>query len=247
MPRFASCQAASLPARPAPTTVACSSLIGVLRVLLLHFHAAAAGLVGAQVPQLALAAALFVAIPLLLELPQVLRIWLGAPPPFMVGLAACAVFEYLLLVSTSGYDTAVYARGRLALYQCVVGSLLISTLPVMGLVHWMGGGVHAVAASALAMVGLFCLARLAVASRLVGMRVRDWLRGLALPVGFVSLAAAAIGALPRLLLADGWQRVTVTAAVSAASFAALLWRFALDDAERDIVRAKVLSRVGRRQ
>ena len=195
----------------------------------------------------ALAAALLVAIPLLLELPQVLRIWLGAPPPFMVGLAACAVLEYLLLVSTSGYDTAVYAKGRLALYQCIVGSLLISTLPVMWLVHWMGGGVHAVAASALAMVGLFCFARLAVASRLVGMRVRDWLRGLALPVGFVALAAAAIGALPRLLLADGWQRVTVTAAVSAASFAALLWRFALDDAERDIVREKALSRIWRRQ
>ena len=64
---------------------------------------------------------------------------------------------------------------------------------------------------------------------------------------FVALAAAAIGALPRLLLADGWQRVAVTAAVSAASFAALLWRFALDDAERDIVREKALSRIWRRQ
>lgn len=195
----------------------------------------------------ALSAALLVAIPLLLELPQVLRIWLGEPPAFLTGLAVCAVFEYLVLVSTSGYDTAVYAKGRLALYQCVVGSLLLATLPVMYAVHRLGGGVHAVAAAALAMSGAFCFARLVVASRLVGMRVCDWLRRLAIPVGAVALAAAAAGAVPMLAIAPGWQRVPVTAAVSAATFVALLWRFALDDAERAIVREKMLSRLGVRR
>ena len=198
----------------------------------------------ARMCKFSLAAAMLVAVPLFLEMPEVLRIWLKEPPPRLVGLAVCVFAEYLLLVSTSGYDTAVYAKGRLALYQCVTGVFLFSTLPAMYVAHRLGGGVYAVAAASLLMIAGFCTARLVVASRIVGMRVRDWVMGTALPVVMVALAAAAVGSLPVLVLPSGWYRVLVTAFTSVVTFVALLWRFALDDAERLVVRQKILVRLG---
>ena len=193
----------------------------------------------ARMCKFSLAAAMLVAVPLLLEMPEVLRIWLKDPPPRLVGLAFCVLMEYLLLVSTSGYDTAVYAKGRLARYQCITGVFLFSTLPAMYVAHRLGGGVYAVAGASLLMIAGYCGARLVVASRIVGMRVRDWLVRTALPVVVVALAAAAVGSIPVLVLPSGWQRVLVTAFTSVLTFVALLWQFALDDAERLVARRKM--------
>ena len=191
-----------------------------------------------------LAATFLVAVPLLLELPTVLRLWLVNPPPYLVGISVCALVEYALLVSTSGYDTAVYAKGRLALYQCVTGVFLFGTLPAMYVVHRLGGGVYAVAAASLAAVAGFCFARLVVASRIIGMRVRDWLMGTMLPVGAVAAVAAVAGAVSVFSLPSGLSRVLLTSFVSAVTFVVMLWRFALDDAERIVVRQKILVRLG---
>ena len=89
------------------------------------------------------------------------------------------------------------------------------------------------------MIAGYCGARLVVASRIVGMRVRDWLVRTALPVVVVALAAAAVGSIPVLVLPSGWQRVLVTAFTSVLTFVALLWQFALDDAERLVARRKM--------
>jgi hypothetical protein len=62
----------------------------------------------------------------------------------------------------------------------------------------------------------------------------------------VALAAAAVGLLPVLLLPSGWQRVLVTAVTSVLTFVALLWRFALDDAERLVARRKMRMFLGGR-
>jgi O-antigen/teichoic acid export membrane protein len=194
-----------------------------------------------------LAAAMLVAVPLMLEMPEVLRIWLKNPPPRLAGLAVCVFMEYLLLVSTSGYDTAVYAKGRLALYQCVTGVFLFGTLPAMYVVHRLGGGVYAVATASLIMIAGYCGARLVVASRIVGMRVRDWLRRTVLPVGTAAAAAAAAGSISVLSLSPGWTRVLLTACASMVTFVVMLWRFALDDAERLVVRQKILVHLGAKQ
>lgn len=191
-----------------------------------------------------LAATLVFSLPLLLELQQVLRIWLKEPPPFLTGLAVCTILDYIVMVATSGYDTAVYAKGRLALYQGVVGAISLLTLPALYLTHRMGGGVYAVAIVSLVMVVIFSLSRVVVASRLVGMRVRDWLVRLAAPFALVAAIVMIGGALPRLCMQEGLLRLVAVVIFCCCLYIPLVWRFVLDGEERNAVIKGVRARLG---
>lgn len=187
----------------------------------------------------ALLATLAIVLPLLLELDEVLRIWLVKPPMHLAGLAVCLVLEYIATVATSGYDTAVYAKGRIAAYQCVAGVVSLMTLPVAYIALRMGCGVVATVATAVAMTGLYSAIRLFMASRLTGMRVADWVRNLMLPIMPVAAVALAAGAVPRFLGEPGFLRLVATVAASIAAFLPAAWLFALDDAEKRTIKSKL--------
>ena len=187
----------------------------------------------------ALLATLAVAVPLILELDEVLRIWLVDPPAHLGGLAICMILEYIAGVATSGYDTAVYAKGRIAVYQCVAGVFSLMTLPVAYVALRMGCGVVTTVAVAAGMTGLYSAIRLFMASRLTGMGVVDWIRKLALPVAPVVLAATLAGVLPRVVAAPGMVRLAVTVVATISAFLPAAWMFALDDAEKRLIKSKL--------
>lgn len=187
----------------------------------------------------ALLATLAVALPLLLEIDEVLLVWLVEPPAHLSGLVVCLVLEYILSVATSGYDTAVYAKGRIAAYQCVAGVVSIMTLPVAYLAVRMGCGVVPTVSAVVCMSAVFSAVRLYMASRLTGMSIVGWVRGLLLPVMPAAAASLAAGALPRLLAEPGLARLAATVAASALAFLPAMWRFSLDEEEKSIVRAKL--------
>ena len=187
----------------------------------------------------ALLATLAVALPLMLELDEVLRIWLVEPPAHLAGLVICMILEYIAGVATSGYDTAVYAKGRIAAYQCVAGAFSVMTLPVAYMAMRLGFGVVVTIAVAAGMTVVYSAIRLFMAARLTGMCVSDWMRKLALPVAPVAVVALAAGAVPRFLAEPGFLRLAATTLASFAAFLPVAWLFALDDVEKRTIKSKL--------
>ena len=77
---------------------------------------------------------LFFSVPLLIETPQIIQLWLGQTPEYVI------VFSRLIIV-ISAIDamahpmmTAAHATGRVALYQSVVGMMNILILPISYLI-----------------------------------------------------------------------------------------------------------------
>jgi len=192
----------------------------------------------------ALAATLLVALPLALELRFVLDTWLGVPPPCMYGLALFMIIDYIAMVATSGYDTAVYAKGRLALYQCVAGAFSFATLPAMYIAYRLGGGVYAVAGTATVMLTSYSVIRVVIAARLVGMSFATWVKRMILPLALVSAAVLASGGLVVYALPQGWVRLFVTVSAMCPLYMAFVWKFVFDDDERHAVKAKILRLTG---
>lgn len=193
----------------------------------------------------ALVASLLVVIPLALELRTVLGLWLVTPPAYVHGLALCALAEYLVYVSTCGFDTAVYAKGRLALYQCSAGAMLLMTLPVLAFVGWAGGGVYAIGLASVLMSAAFCGVRLVVAARLTGLSVRAWIRQLALPALGMLCVSVTFGSVSLLAFPASVARVAVTAFLTVVSGAGFAWWLVLDEEERQTLRQR-LGRLRRR-
>lgn len=191
-----------------------------------------------------LATSLLFSVPLALELPEVLRLWLKNPPPLLAALSVCLIVEYLVMVSTSGYDTAVYATGRIALYEAVAGVFSILTLPAVYLCIRLGGGMVVATWVCVAMVTAYSLVRMLLSSRITGMCARDWVRGLLAPSLVAAAAAVAAGSCSVVLLRPGFGRLLLTTTVSGGVFVVLSWVLLFDAVERQLVRERVLRHLG---
>lgn len=170
------------------------------------------------------------ALPLGLELQEVLRLWLGNPPPHAYGLCLCMFAATVVDQSSVGHMMAVNARGKIAAYQAFLGGSLLMTLPLAWLFLAAGQGVCSVGAALLATTVVCAWGRVGFARGLVGMSARHWLSRIMFPVGAVAAACLAAGCLPRLWMAPSLGRVAATTAVCEAVFLGLTW-FALFDPE----------------
>ena len=91
------------------------------------------------------------AIPLALEIDQVLRLWLKTPPQYSANLCVLALAYAVVDKISWGCCIAVYAAGKMALYQVVIGGVFLFAIPIAFLFFKMGMGGYCAAGSLLAL------------------------------------------------------------------------------------------------
>ena len=177
-------------------------------------------------------------IPLAVELPEVLRIWLKNPPQYTAGLCWCVLAMVVIDKTAVGHMLAVNAQGKIAAYQAVLGGALLLTLPLAWFAVAIGIGVYAVG-YAMVVTMMFCAwGRVWFARKLVGMSARYWLFRIFIPLVIVGAISGAVGLLPRLWMAASIWRIGVTGIVIEATLLPLAWCLLLDGEERHFVKTK---------
>lgn len=172
------------------------------------------------------------AIPLALELDEVLTIWLKTPPAFVSILASATLAMLAVDKLTVGHMILVNASGKIEAYQAVLGSLAILTLPIAGIAVWLNGGVAAIAWTLVVASALKSFGRVLFARRLVGLSMRCWLCEVVLPIGSVVMLSAGVGCVPRLGLDPSFGRVVLTTLCTLAVFVPVSWFFVLSPEEK---------------
>ena len=181
-------------------------------------------------------------IPLFLELPECIRIWLKDPPEYTVGLCAIMLLVSFVDKQTLGFGVGVMANGRIKWYQIVLGTFNLLTLPVCWLLIAAGGNVYAVGGGMLLTWSMLSYGRLFFARAQLGTSIRKWVRDVMGPVLFATTAAAAVGSIPQAFLPRSIVRIGFTAILSEVVFLPLLWFFALDTSERNFMQERILRR-----
>lgn len=72
----------------------------------------------------------FFVIPLIFEMPSVIKLWLGEKPPYVVVFCQLILIGALVEQLTIGLISAVQSVGNIKLYQMLVGGLILLNLPV---------------------------------------------------------------------------------------------------------------------
>ena len=179
------------------------------------------------------------AIPLVIEVDEVMILWLKNPPRGS-GLL-CQVMLVALVVDnlTVGLVMRIFATGRIAMFQIVEAFVWISALLIA--CGWMfcGGDVVGVAIGFLVMYSIDNVLKLFCAKQTAGMSVQYWLRRVALPVLIVATVTLVIGYIPALLMSQSVLRLLVTTAVCELVFVPLVWNFAIGDVERKMILARL--------
>lgn len=187
------------------------------------------------------------AIPLALEIREVLRLWLVTPPDFTAEIClivlARAVFERM----TMAYATAIYGFGKGVMrYSWTVGWAGICTVFVSWIFFALGFGMWSIviglAVSKLITVGV----RLYLGRILIGFGFWYWMRNVFVPIAVVSLITIAGGWCVKTAFAESFGRVIATGLTCEAVLIPACWMFVLSRAERQYVIQRVSKMLGRR-
>lgn len=191
---------------------------------------------------------LLFALPLSIELPYVMKLWLKSPPQYATGLCLFMMLSLLVDKASIGQMVACNSTGRIALYQAVGGSALILTLPVAWLFVALGWGVYFVGVAFVIMVAVNTCSRVIFSRRLCGMSCKYWLFHILLPVFGVSCLSGCLGASLKIFLGSSLIRLLLSTMIVVGTLILFSWYFVLDDAERLFVKQgykKVLQQVKR--
>jgi len=180
-------------------------------------------------------------LPLMLEVDEVMRIWLGDPPPQASMLCACILATVFLENLSFGQRAAISASGRIMAYQVFGGLLRILALPLAWLLMRHGLGLRSVGISLLVSTAAVVMIRVYFAERHAGVPAIVWFRQTVVPIFLCLLVASGFGLVPRLMLPASLVRVALTVVSSAGMLALLSWMLVLKADERNFICGGVLS------
>lgn len=179
-----------------------------------------------------------VSLPLLLEVQEVMRIWLKNPPAESPFLCGCVLVVSLFSKISGGERIAIAAVGRLKAYQNGVIAVNLLTIPLAWQMMRCGLGLATVGYVSIAASSLNVMQRVYFAQRLAGISAVDWVRRVLAPVFALALSGLAAAAAPRLALPPSVMRIALTALCAEAVMLPVMWFVVIDVEERAYLREK---------
>lgn len=183
------------------------------------------------------------ALPMSLEIDELMRLWLKTPPAFAAPLCACLLLCIVLEKLCTGHWMALFALGRIGWYQlamgiCGVVAFFLAWLLVAGGFDLLGIGYALIAGKILA-----SLVRLWFGRALGGLSVRYWLAHILLPLATASLVAVAAGAAVVSLMPQSFMRIVLTTLAVECLFVPLCWLIVLTKEEQGAVLVRIRARL----
>ena len=187
--------------------------------------------------------ALFFMLPIALELPKIIELWLKSPPPHVVGLCWCMMICSIVDYLGMGQSIAICAFGKVARYQLAAGTSRLFMLPLAWGLISCGCNIYAIGISYIIVIVLYAVARAWLARSLAKLSAREWGCKVVFPVGLVICATLCIGSIPKIFMEASVARMIVSSFFTITAFASVAWVFALSRGEKDflIERMKTLA------
>lgn len=180
------------------------------------------------------------ALPMALEIDEILRLWLKTPPPCASGFCLCMLAFIVIEKFTCGHITAVNASGRIVAFQVVRGITRTLVLPlavVLALCGW--GPVTAAIALPLSVV-LVDIGDVYIARKRVAMSAVLWGRDVIAPISVLIILSYTLGFAPRLFMPPSFVRIIVTTICVMAVLLPCAWFVVFSKKERAEICCKVL-------
>lgn len=171
----------------------------------------------------------FFAIPLIIEMGDVLSIWLKDNiPPYTQELSCYILILSIVHQFSSGIMSSIQAVGKIKDYQITMGLILLLNIPLAYFIIKAGHPVYYATAGFVVLELISLVVRLFFAKNLVGMSTIDYMKNVVFPVLMVTAIPTIICLIPHFLIADRWLRLIITSLVYGIGYVFLFWRFALD-------------------
>jgi O-antigen/teichoic acid export membrane protein len=175
-------------------------------------------------------------LPLILEMPFVLALWLKEVPEYAVVFTSLTLIDVLIESLTYSVSTAIQATGNIKSFQTVVGGLRIMNLPLSWAALSLGAHVYAVM---LISIGVTCLAfivRLIIIKRLLDFPVILLIKKAVVPMVMISALSAALSFAVFSLMTSSLIRLCLVSVINLSVVTALAFFTLLNSHERQMIK-----------
>lgn len=174
-------------------------------------------------------------LPLMIEMPYVLKLWLKEPPEMAVLFTRLALLDALIDSISYPIMTLAQATGKIKLYQGVVGGILLLNLPISYCALKLGAPAYAVMVIAVLVTFVAFVSRLFIVKLLARFSIKDFLCRVVFPVVIVALLASVLPTMISQNLNTDFVRLVFTTVVSCFSLCLLFFFLGLSGSERKCV------------
>ena len=187
---------------------------------------------------------LIVSLPVLIEAPYMIHLWLGQVPEYTVIFTRLIVVISVVDALASPIMTAAHATGKIKLYQFVVGVITILNIPisycVLKYVHTDAVTVYAVSLT-LAVVAF--VVRLWIVKRLVDFSMRLYFRTVILRILLLATLSVPLPLWLHSVMEEGFASCVAVVVVSVVSSCIFIYALGMNSSERTVVMNVVRNRI----
>lgn len=175
---------------------------------------------------------MIVAIPCILELPLILRLWLTEYPDYTVGfsiiLIICALVDSLCIPLV----TSIQATGKIKSYNIVISLAFLAFVPICIIAIKMGADAYSTLIISFVVTVLAQVVRVRYVIKLLNMPLKDYLKEVILKLIIVMTLSIMAPYLLSLLLSDSIVRLVIITITSVILSSALIFSLGMSEEER---------------
>ena len=177
-------------------------------------------------------------VPLFLEAPFLLELWLKDVPEYTVEFLRAGLFVTMAMTIREPLVTSAMASGDLKRYSLVVISILFMILPFAYVAYKFGATPATGLWISFIIMIIAIYASAYMLKNMTGLRLKHFLQGAILPAVIVTSFSFLPPFIVQLLLEEGWIRLIIISFISLISTVGIMYLFGLDTGEKHFFKNK---------
>ena len=181
-----------------------------------------------------------ISLPILLETPFILHLWLGNAVPEYAAVFTRVILLTAFVSAFANPTTCIaYATGKIKNFSIVVSVFNLMIVPVAWLFLKLGYGPTSAMVVSLVFTVVVQIIRLIVVANMTVLKVGDYMKHVVLPVAIYSVLCLAMPLVLKFSLDKGWVRLVLILIVSVVSSLGFAWLVGLNKEEKKFIISKV--------
>lgn len=185
----------------------------------------------------------FISLPVIIEIPFLLDIWLVEVPEYTVLFTRIILFESVINTLSGPMITSLLATGKIKLYQIVVGGVMLINVPFSFLLLYLGFPIVTPFVVSFIVIVVSIVVRLYFCKQLLSINRISYVKDVVKPVTLVLVFSSILPLIVSNSMDYGFLKFFTTSIISIISILICVYTFGLSNNERVLVKNMVLSKI----
>jgi O-antigen/teichoic acid export membrane protein len=184
-----------------------------------------------------------VSLPLILEMPTVLLLWLKTVPAYTILFARLMIIDMLFQAMCYPINIAIQATGKIKLYQSVIGGIQLFNLPISWVALVFGAPAYSIMVIAISITSITFIVRLLILRRFIDFSIKKLFKYAVFPACVVTVISCIIPLVIYIIMDQSTLRLCLVVVVSIILVSGCIYTIGLNDMEKDRLKAIILNKI----